>query len=105
MCNFIEYKGKKVVYKKYASLYFIFGIAPEDNEFIILELIQQYVEILDQYFGSVCELDLVFNFHKAYYILSELVMSGEILETSKKAVLNAMSSMDLLDGVEDAPDL
>jgi hypothetical protein len=94
MCNFLEYKGIKVVYKKYASLFFIIGIDQQDNEFIALELIQQYVEVLDQYFGSVCELDLVFNFHKAYYILAELIMSGEILETSKKVILQAMTTQD-----------
>ena len=30
-----------------------------------LEAIHFFVELLDQYFGNVCELDLVFNFHKA----------------------------------------
>lgn len=35
------------------------------------QIIQHFVEILDRYFGNVCELDLIFNFHKAYYILDE----------------------------------
>ena len=35
-----------------------------DNELGILELIHLFVEILDHYFNNVCELDLVFNFHK-----------------------------------------
>jgi hypothetical protein len=30
-----------------------------------------------RYFGNVCELDLIFNFHKAYYILDELLIAGE----------------------------
>ena len=29
-----------------------------------------------RYFGNVCELDLIFNFHKAYYILDELLIAG-----------------------------
>ncbi len=45
------------------------------------------MEVLDRYFGNVCELDLIFNFHKAYYILDELLIAGEQQETSKKAVL------------------
>merc|ERR1711998_469847 len=69
LCNFIEYKDMKVVYKRYASLFFIVGCDPEDNDLLMLE-------ILHRYFGNVCELDLIFNFHKAYYILDELVMSG-----------------------------
>ena len=37
----------------------------EDNELITLEMIHLYVEVLDRYFGNVCELDIIFNFHKA----------------------------------------
>lgn len=35
-----------------------------DNELGILELIHLFVEVLDGYFGNVCELDLVFHFDK-----------------------------------------
>lgn len=28
-------------------------------------MIHLFVEILDRYFGNVCELDIIFNFHKA----------------------------------------
>jgi hypothetical protein len=48
----------------YASLYFVAGIARGDNELLTLEIIHQYVEVLDRYFGNVCELDIIFNFHK-----------------------------------------
>jgi hypothetical protein len=36
----------------------------------------RFVEVLDRYFQNVCELDLIFNFHKAYYILDELLVAG-----------------------------
>lgn len=42
------------------------------------------LQILDHYFGNVCELDLVFGFHKVYCILDEFIIGGEIQETSKK---------------------
>lgn len=45
-------------------MYFVAGIDAGDNELITLELIHHYVEVLDRYFGNVCELDLIFNFHK-----------------------------------------
>jgi len=35
-----------------------------DNELAYLESIHLLVELLDKFFASVCELDLVFNFHK-----------------------------------------
>ena len=64
MCNFLDYKEWKIVYKRFASLYFITIVDKDQNELIILELMQSFVETLDKYFGNVCELDLIFNFHK-----------------------------------------
>ena len=57
---------------RYASLYFITAVDAEDNELLALQTIHFYVEVLDKYFGNVCELDLVFNFHKAFYTLDEV---------------------------------
>ena len=51
--NFIEWKDHKIVYQRYANLFFCILIGYDDNELISLELIQRYVEVLDQYFGSV----------------------------------------------------
>lgn len=53
-------------------------IDQDDNELITLEKIHLFVEVLDRYFGNVCELDIIFNFHKAYYILDELFIGGEL---------------------------
>ena len=54
------------------------------------------VEVLDRYFGNVCELDLIFNFHKAYHILDELLITGELQEPSKKAILRVTAAQDAL---------
>ena len=45
---------------------------------------------------QVCELDIIFNFEKAYFMLDELTLGGEIQETSKKNVLKAIAAQDLL---------
>ena len=50
-------------------------------------------------FPQVCELDIIFNFEKAYFILDELLLGGEIQETSKKNVLKAIAAQDLLQEV------
>ena len=47
-----------------------------------------------------CELDLIFNFHKAYFILDELIIAGELQETSKKSVLRTIAQQDALEEVE-----
>ncbi|MEE6524167.1 hypothetical protein FKM82_023465, partial [Ascaphus truei] len=84
---------------RYASLYFCCAIEDQDNELITLEIIHRYVELLDKYFGSVCELDIIFNFEKAYFILDEFLLGGEVQETSKKNVLKAIEQADLLQEV------
>ncbi|XP_048374189.1 AP-1 complex subunit sigma-1A isoform X2 [Sphaerodactylus townsendi] len=103
MCSFLEWRDLKVVYKRYASLYFCCAIEEHDNELITLELIHRYVELLDKYFGSVCELDIIFNFEKAYFILDEFLMGGEVQDTSKKSVLKAIEQADLLQEEDESP--
>ncbi|GAA5986525.1 hypothetical protein JCM11641_005228 [Rhodosporidiobolus odoratus] len=100
MCNFLEYKDSKVVYRRYASLFFVCGIGQQDNELITLEVIHRYVEVLDRYFGNVCELDLIFNYQKAYSILDELIIAGEMQESSKKSVLRAVGQADAIEEQE-----
>jgi hypothetical protein len=60
----LQFKTYKIVYRRYAGLFFSVGIDVSDNELAALEAIHLFVEILDHYFSNVCELDLVFNFHK-----------------------------------------
>ncbi len=74
-CNIIEFKEYKIIYQRfvyfeknmcltnrqlirinffrYANLFFSLLVDPGDNELVYLEIIQRYVEVLDQYFGSV----------------------------------------------------
>ncbi|KAK1267701.1 AP-1 complex subunit sigma-1 [Acorus gramineus] len=84
LCNFIEWRGYKVVYKRYASLYFCMCIDADDNELEVLEIIHHFVEILDRYFGS------------AYYILDEILIAGELQESSKKTVARLIAAQDSL---------
>jgi len=95
--NFIEFRSYKLIYRRYAGLYFSFAVDVNDNELSYLESIHLFVECLDKFFASVCELDLVFNFHKLYNIVDELFLGGEIQETSKKAVLERVQVLDKLE--------
>jgi len=65
-----------------------------DNELAYLEAVHLFVEVLDRFFGSVCELDLVFNFHKVFHLLDEYFLGGEIQETSKNVILDRMATLD-----------
>ncbi|XP_061835662.1 AP-1 complex subunit sigma-3b isoform X3 [Nerophis lumbriciformis] len=80
-CNFLHWKDLKIIYKRYASLYFCLAIENQENELLALE---------------VCELDIIFNFEKAYFILDEFLMGGEIQETSKQIVNRSIEASDML---------
>ena len=95
--NFVEFKTYKLIYRKYAGLFFSICCDVGDNEMAFLEAIHLFVEVLDQYFGNVCELDLVFNFNKVYMILDEFFLAGEVQETSKQAILHRVQELDKLE--------
>jgi AP-2 complex subunit sigma-1 len=60
-------------------------------------LIHLLVETLDQYFGNVCELDIVFNFHKVYGMIDELIVGGEVAETAKTNIVNSIKMLEVED--------
>ncbi|KAM6948431.1 AP-1 complex subunit sigma-3b isoform 1-T1 [Aplochiton taeniatus] len=95
-CNFLHWRDLKIVYKRYASLYFCMGLEGQENELLGLEVLHRYVELLDKYFGNVCELDIIFNFEKAYFILDEFLLGGEVQETSKLMVARSIEASDML---------
>eukprot|EP01061_Rhynchopus_euleeides_P039875 TRINITY_DN6840_c0_g1_i1.p1 TRINITY_DN6840_c0_g1~~TRINITY_DN6840_c0_g1_i1.p1 ORF type:complete len:143 (+),score=63.19 TRINITY_DN6840_c0_g1_i1:80-508(+) len=92
--NFVEWRKYKIVYRRYAGLYFSFCVDVNDNDLAYLENIHLLVEVLDHYFGNVCELDLVFNFHKVYMVIDELFLAGEVQETSKLVVLHQLQEIE-----------
>ncbi|POM77266.1 Serine protease family S10, partial [Phytophthora palmivora] len=91
-CSFVEYRGYKVIYRRYASLFFIVGVKDDDseNELGILEFIHALVETMDKYFESV----IMFNLEKAHFILDEMVMNGYIVETNKISILKPIHLME-----------
>ncbi|RUP48066.1 hypothetical protein BC936DRAFT_144996 [Jimgerdemannia flammicorona] len=95
--NFVEFRNYKIVYRRYAGLFFCVCVDANDNELAYLEAIHFFVEVLDAFFGNVCELDLVFNFYKVYSILDEVFLAGEIEETSKNVVLTRLDHLDKLE--------
>ncbi|KAF9235640.1 clathrin coat assembly protein ap17 [Melanogaster broomeanus] len=119
--NFVEFKNHKIVYRRYAGLFFCVCVDANDNELAYLEAIHLFVEILgmssdalgpsraflssyassalsqDTFFDNVCELDLVFNFYKVYAILDEMFLAGEIQETSKDVVLGRLEELEKLE--------
>ena len=82
-CTFIEWRDRKLVYNRYASLFFVMCVDVNDNESMMLDAIHFYVETLDAFFGNVREVDIIFGFHYAYMLLDEIILAGEFVESSR----------------------
>uniref|UniRef100_A0A8I3NT05 AP complex subunit sigma n=1 Tax=Canis lupus familiaris TaxID=9615 RepID=A0A8I3NT05_CANLF len=59
-CSFIEFKDFKLIYRQYAALFIVVGVNDTENEMAIYEFIHNFVEVLDEYFSRVSELDVSF---------------------------------------------
>ncbi|XP_028982426.1 AP-3 complex subunit sigma-2 [Diachasma alloeum] len=106
VCNFLEGgtliggSDYKLIYRHYATLYFVFCVDSSESELGILDLIQVFVETLDKCFENVCELDLIFHVDKVHYILNELVMGGMVLETNMTEILTRIEDQNRLEKQE-----
>ena len=102
-CNYLEGsvpewgETTKIIYRHYATLYFIFAVDQQESDLGILDLIQVFVEALDKCFENVCELDLIFHSDKVNYILDEIIMAGMVLETNINHILTAVTEQNKLD--------
>lgn len=99
-CNYLEGsvpewgENIKLIYRHYATLYFVFAVDAQESDLGILDLIQVFVEALDKRFSNVCELDLIFHSDKVHYILDEIVMGGMVLETNINSILQAIKDQE-----------
>jgi AP-2 complex subunit sigma-1 len=94
---FLQFRNFKIVYRRYAGLYFCICVDVNDNNLCYLEAIHNFVEVLNEYFHNVCELDLVFNFYKVYTVVDEMFLAGEIRETSQTKVLKQLLMLNSLE--------
>ncbi|KAF4393271.1 hypothetical protein G4B88_002005 [Cannabis sativa] len=92
----------RLVYKHFATLYFVFIFDRSENELAMLDLIQVFVETLDKCFRNVCELDIVLNYSKMHTILDEIVFGGQVLETSSAEVMKAVEEISKLEAASNS---
>ena len=85
-----------LIYRHYATLYFVFAVDTQESDLGILDLIQVFVEALDKCFENVCELDLIFHSDKVMYVLDEIIMAGMVLETNIVNILQSVQDQNKL---------
>jgi len=76
----------RVVFRNYATLYFVFVVDEAESELGILDLIQVFVEALDRCFANVCELDLIFHFDEVHTLLSCMIIGGYVCDTNLDSI-------------------
>lgn len=96
MCNFVDgaavgHENARIVYRHYATLWFCMIVDSSESELGILDLIQVFVESLDEIFVNVCELDLVFRPEEVSQILGEIISGGLVLSTDVDAICAAVA--------------
>lgn len=97
LCNFVEDaqtfgQKSRIIYRHYATLFFVFVVDESESQLGILDLIQVFVETLDRCFENVCELDLIFHMDKINFVLDEIVVGGLVLETNMADILAALQA-------------
>jgi len=84
----------RIIFRQYASLFFVLGVSPDDNVMAHFAFIHNLVETLNSYFSNVCELDLMHNVDRAHMILDEIVVNGFVTESNRSRVLAPIAILD-----------
>lgn len=80
----------RIIYRHYATLYFVFIVDEQESELGISDLIQVFVESLNHCLENVCELDLVYGWQVMQTVLGEIVQGGMVVETNINKIMAAV---------------
>lgn len=94
--NIIPFEYKyKLVFKQYNGLFVIIGIEESDNELVFLQSIPVFIKVLDTYFDTVSEMDLIFEFPILYKVLNLMFYKGEIIELNQDKLLTKLKEISV----------
>ncbi|GAB0497313.1 hypothetical protein MMPV_008645 [Pyropia vietnamensis] len=85
-------EGLRLIYRQYATLFFVAAVDETESPLGILDLLQVLVETLDKCFVNVCELDLIFHMDKLHYVVDEIIVGGLVIETNMADILSALEA-------------
>ena len=84
----------RVIYRHFASLFFVVIADSCESELGVLDLLQVFVHVLDSCFENICELDIVYHYDRVNYVLDEIIMAGMVMETSSEVILNTIGEIN-----------
>ena len=83
----------KIVYKRYLAIYCIAAVTDDMNEIAVVSFFDFFFTTLKDYFGDITEFHILYNLPQAYTALNEIIVDGEIVETSRQKVVNMLNSI------------
>ncbi|KAH0790690.1 AP-4 complex subunit sigma [Histomonas meleagridis] len=92
-CFCFHHDDIKIVYKRYLAIYCIAGVEEDANELEIISFFDFFFQTLREYFGDITEFHILYHLAETYTTLNEIVMDGEIVETSRAKIISYLSSI------------
>ncbi|XP_042216604.1 AP-4 complex subunit sigma-1-like [Homarus americanus] len=96
LCHFLGDGDHTLVFRWFGPCLFIVAADHAENELMVYEFINLYVNALHRYFGKFSERHVLFNIDRLHMVLEEMVVGGELVESS---IRNALSPIQMLDTV------
>ena len=88
------FRGGLLVCQRYVGLWVIAHIATDDNPVLTHCAIHLFIEILDAFFGTVRELDVIYRFMTVYALLDEFICGGEVVCSDKAEILARVRDLE-----------
>lgn len=95
-CHFLEEGDHSLVFRWFGPCLFIVAADHSENELMLYEFLSLYVNALHRYFGKFSERHVLFNIDRLHMVLEEMIVDGELCESS---VRNALIPIQMLDNI------
>lgn len=93
-CHFLGEGDHTLVFRWFGPCLFIVAADDTENELMVYEFLSLYVSALHRYFGKFSERHVLFNVDRLHMVLEEMVVGGEIVESSIRNVLSPIHMLD-----------
>ncbi|XP_069997756.1 AP-4 complex subunit sigma-1-like isoform X2 [Penaeus vannamei] len=95
-CHFVPDGEFTLIFRWFGPCLFVVAADEAENELMVYEFLNLYVNALHRYFGKFSERHVLFNVDRLHMVLEEMVVDGELVESS---IGNALSIVQMLDSV------
>ena len=92
--EYCPFRDGILVYQRYVGLWVVAYVEAGDNPILAHCAMHLFIEILDAFFGTVRELDIIYQFMAVYAILDEFINAGEVVCSDKAEILARVRDLE-----------